>query len=191
VDEVAAAHWNAQVIVHYGRACLSSRRLRLPVLYVFGFLPFSAPTFVDSLVTSLEPHISSSSIESDDSSSSTSVVLVYYDVFYHYKADDLEQLLQPYSTRSSSSDANRWRVQLCRIDERLLTQISAEMSEEEGQLDERFNVIHGRLVPKDISEGQVKAVVWIGDSQSMTFSNLALRFNQAEVSREQHCRQFL
>lgn len=35
VDEVAASHADAQLIIHYGRSCLSPTQ-RLPVLYVFG-----------------------------------------------------------------------------------------------------------------------------------------------------------
>ncbi|GAA5803487.1 hypothetical protein HPULCUR_008969 [Helicostylum pulchrum] len=38
VDEVAAEHVNADLIVHYGRSCLSPTS-RLPVLYVFGQQP--------------------------------------------------------------------------------------------------------------------------------------------------------
>jgi len=38
VDEVAAEHVEADLIIHYGRACLSQTR-RLPVLYVFGKWP--------------------------------------------------------------------------------------------------------------------------------------------------------
>eukprot|EP01114_Cavostelium_apophysatum_P022084 TRINITY_DN7873_c0_g1_i2.p1 TRINITY_DN7873_c0_g1~~TRINITY_DN7873_c0_g1_i2.p1 ORF type:complete len:537 (-),score=126.61 TRINITY_DN7873_c0_g1_i2:561-2171(-) len=38
VDEVAAEHIKADVIVHYGRACLS-KTSRLPVIYVFGRSP--------------------------------------------------------------------------------------------------------------------------------------------------------
>ncbi|KAL2111683.1 hypothetical protein VUR80DRAFT_9615 [Thermomyces stellatus] len=38
VDEVAAEHVNAQVVVHYGRSCLSPTA-RLPVIYVFTRCP--------------------------------------------------------------------------------------------------------------------------------------------------------
>ena len=42
VDEVAAQHLNADVVVHYGHACLSPTR-RLPVHYVFAGYPLSDP----------------------------------------------------------------------------------------------------------------------------------------------------
>ena len=38
VDEIAAEHINAEVVVHYGRACLSPTT-RLPVIYIFSAQP--------------------------------------------------------------------------------------------------------------------------------------------------------
>ena len=35
VDEVAAQHYNADALVHYGRSCLS-QPCKMPVLFVFG-----------------------------------------------------------------------------------------------------------------------------------------------------------
>ncbi|KAH8816585.1 putative diphthamide synthesis protein-domain-containing protein [Xylogone sp. PMI_703] len=47
VDEVAAEHVNAEVVVHYGRSCLSPTA-RLPVIYVFTSPPFSIPSVVEA-----------------------------------------------------------------------------------------------------------------------------------------------
>lgn len=41
VDEVAAAHVDAQCVIHYGHACLSQTS-RLPVFFVFGQTPLNA-----------------------------------------------------------------------------------------------------------------------------------------------------
>ncbi|ESZ94825.1 hypothetical protein SBOR_4785 [Sclerotinia borealis F-4128] len=49
VDEIAAEHVDAQVVVHYGRACLSPTA-RLPVIYVFT----SRPLELESVVQSFE-----------------------------------------------------------------------------------------------------------------------------------------
>ncbi|KAI6821578.1 putative diphthamide biosynthesis protein Dph2 [Hortaea werneckii] len=49
VDEVAAEHVEADVVVHYGRACLSPTA-RLPVIYVFT----SKPLDIDASVASFE-----------------------------------------------------------------------------------------------------------------------------------------
>ncbi|KAG9662883.1 putative diphthamide biosynthesis protein Dph2, partial [Aureobasidium melanogenum] len=49
VDEVAAEHVHADVVVHYGRTCLSPTQ-RLPVIYVFTFRPLD----LDSVVASFQ-----------------------------------------------------------------------------------------------------------------------------------------
>ncbi|KAJ3133271.1 Diphthamide biosynthesis protein 2 [Physocladia obscura] len=48
VDEISAAHVNADLVVHYGRSCLS-RTSRIPVLYVFGSPPVDFNDCVSSL----------------------------------------------------------------------------------------------------------------------------------------------
>lgn len=45
VDEVASEHLNADIVVHYGNACLSPTR-HLPVIYVFPALTFEDPHVV-------------------------------------------------------------------------------------------------------------------------------------------------
>ena len=47
VDEIAAEHVDADVVVHYGRACLSPTA-RMPVIYVFTIRPFSIPDAVEA-----------------------------------------------------------------------------------------------------------------------------------------------
>jgi len=47
VDEVAAEHAEADVVVHYGRSCLSPTA-RLPVIYVFTKPPLHLPSVVSS-----------------------------------------------------------------------------------------------------------------------------------------------
>lgn len=48
VDEIAAAHVNADSIIHFGHACLS-RVTRLPVLYIFPIFEFCSENFVVAL----------------------------------------------------------------------------------------------------------------------------------------------
>lgn len=50
VDEVAAEHVDAEVVVHYGRACLSPTA-RLPVIYVFTSKPLDLDTAVESFTS--------------------------------------------------------------------------------------------------------------------------------------------
>lgn len=50
VDEVAAEHADADVVVHYGRSCLSPTA-RLPVIYVFTKPPLSTAAVIQSFQT--------------------------------------------------------------------------------------------------------------------------------------------
>jgi diphthamide biosynthesis protein 2 len=50
VDELAASHGSAAMVVHYGRSCLS-RTQRLPVLLVFGKRRVDADALLDALQT--------------------------------------------------------------------------------------------------------------------------------------------
>lgn len=47
VDEIAAEHVDADVVVHYGRACLSPTA-RLPVIYVFTVQPLAIDSVIDA-----------------------------------------------------------------------------------------------------------------------------------------------
>lgn len=47
VDEIAAEHVDADVVVHYGRSCLSPTA-RLPVIYVYTMRPFSVSDAVEA-----------------------------------------------------------------------------------------------------------------------------------------------
>ncbi|KAF8430806.1 putative diphthamide synthesis protein-domain-containing protein [Terfezia claveryi] len=49
-DEIAAEHVSADVLVHYGRACLSPTA-RLPVIYVFTHPPLSQQSVLDTFTT--------------------------------------------------------------------------------------------------------------------------------------------
>lgn len=47
VDEIAAEHVSADVVIHYGRSCLSPTA-RLPVIYIYTSQPLSLPTAISS-----------------------------------------------------------------------------------------------------------------------------------------------
>ncbi|KAL2863785.1 uncharacterized protein BJX67DRAFT_374271 [Aspergillus lucknowensis] len=75
VDEVAAEHVNADVVVHYGRSCLSPTA-RLPVIYVFTRKPLA----LDSLVKAFKetyPDLSTKVILAADVTYSDHVPEVY------------------------------------------------------------------------------------------------------------------
>ncbi|KAL2061165.1 hypothetical protein VTL71DRAFT_7438 [Oculimacula yallundae] len=47
VDEIAAEHVSADVVIHYGRSCLSPTT-RLPVIYIYTSQPLSLPSAISS-----------------------------------------------------------------------------------------------------------------------------------------------
>ncbi|KAA8569989.1 hypothetical protein MFRU_005g01480 [Monilinia fructicola] len=67
VDEIAAEHVDAQVVIHYGRACLSPTA-RLPVIYVFT----SRPLELESVIQSFE-----NTYKKDDK------IVIMADITYH------------------------------------------------------------------------------------------------------------
>ncbi|KAJ1963432.1 hypothetical protein GGI12_002063, partial [Dipsacomyces acuminosporus] len=77
VDEVASEHYSADLIVHYGRTCLSLTS-RIPVFYVFGREPVSVQDCVEKASKSLEGRS----------------ILLMYDVPYAYMADEIAKGLR-------------------------------------------------------------------------------------------------
>ncbi|KAJ1557738.1 Diphthamide biosynthesis protein 2, partial [Cladochytrium tenue] len=73
-DVVAAAHVDADLIVHYGRACLSSSE-GTPVLYVFGRDPVDATDAAAKLAAALAA--------SSDGNPATGILLLSDTRFYH------------------------------------------------------------------------------------------------------------
>ncbi|CAK7274152.1 Diphthamide biosynthesis protein 2 [Sporothrix epigloea] len=75
VDEVAAEHADADVVVHYGRSCLSPTS-RLPVIYIFTQHGLDVNDVVQSFARELD------TIASDDGAAYTQKVLIMADVTY-------------------------------------------------------------------------------------------------------------
>ncbi|VEU36802.1 unnamed protein product [Pseudo-nitzschia multistriata] len=82
-DEVAALHLNADVLIHYGHACLSPTGT-LPVLYSFGKLEFGD---LDGTVSQLQAARSERS--KDDTTNNKFLVL--YQVGYHHAMKELQE----------------------------------------------------------------------------------------------------
>ncbi|KAJ3380486.1 Diphthamide biosynthesis protein 2 [Lobulomyces angularis] len=47
VDEVSAQHANSDFLVHFGKACLTTKTSQIPVKYCFGKEPFNFEKFID------------------------------------------------------------------------------------------------------------------------------------------------
>ncbi|KAJ3045666.1 Diphthamide biosynthesis protein 2 [Rhizophlyctis rosea] len=80
VDEVAAEHANADLVVHYGRTCLS-KTSRIPVHYVFGKASVAVQACVDGF-------------ESLFSADRQRPILLVYDVIYQHCSDALYDALR-------------------------------------------------------------------------------------------------
>ncbi|CAG8978838.1 hypothetical protein HYALB_00008493 [Hymenoscyphus albidus] len=73
VDEIAAEHTNAEVVIHYGRACLSPTA-RLPVLYVYTSMPLE----ISEVLTAFERNF-----EKEAKAGKGEKVIVMADLTYH------------------------------------------------------------------------------------------------------------
>jgi diphthamide biosynthesis protein 2 len=94
-DEVAAFHLNADVLVHYGHACLSPTGSSLPILYSFGRGELDVVAAAQSLEDGRQRRrrqISESvTTESSDGNTSSEKFLILYQAVYHHAIKDLQQ----------------------------------------------------------------------------------------------------
>ena len=91
-DEVAALHLNADVLIHYGHACLSPTET-LPVLYSFGKLDFDdLEGCVKTLQAARDERTSSDNDNDNDSVTNryNNNYLLLYQVGYHHAMMDLQ-----------------------------------------------------------------------------------------------------
>lgn len=78
MDEVAAQHYSADALIHYGRSCLS-QPVKMPVLFVYGRLSLDVDDCVRQF-SLLFPDL-------------TSDILVVYDTVYAYACGRLHMLM--------------------------------------------------------------------------------------------------
>ncbi|CAE7228598.1 unnamed protein product [Rhizoctonia solani] len=84
VDEVAAAHIDADVVVHYGHACLSPTS-RLPVIYVFGKRPIDIQDCVNQLSLFVRTQLAGTGPKS---------LIIKSDVSYAYSVGGVQEAFQ-------------------------------------------------------------------------------------------------
>lgn len=89
VDEVAAAHVNADAVIHYGPACLSPVS-RLPVRFVFGRQPLS-PAAAAAAAQRIHAH--AATLASSSSSSPPHALLLLFDLEYAHAMPMLQMAL--------------------------------------------------------------------------------------------------
>ncbi|KAF9519204.1 hypothetical protein BS47DRAFT_1288643 [Hydnum rufescens UP504] len=93
VDEVAAQHIDADVVVHYGHACLSLTT-RLPAIYVFAKYLIDVPHCIRSLLDESQLTVSL------ENSPILKTVIVMSDVAYLHQADSIFSSLRSALPRS-------------------------------------------------------------------------------------------
>jgi diphthamide biosynthesis protein 2 len=100
-DEVAAQHLNADVLIHYGYACLSGSSERIPVVYAFGVASTDSVTdtsFWSEGVRLVAEKINESAnvddaaLKSDPDMSKS--LLLLYDLKYHHTMGGLREQLE-------------------------------------------------------------------------------------------------
>ncbi|QRW21652.1 diphthamide biosynthesis protein [Rhizoctonia solani] len=99
VDEVAAAHIDADVVVHYGHACLSPTS-RLTVIYVFGKRPIDIQDCINQISLAIQTQMAHTD--------STKSLILKPDVSYAYSMEKIKEGLQKefpaQNIRSRSTD---------------------------------------------------------------------------------------
>ncbi|KAH7339802.1 putative diphthamide synthesis protein-domain-containing protein [Rhizoctonia solani] len=85
VDEVASAHIDADVVVHYGHTCLSPTS-RLPVIYVFGKRPIDIPDCFNQLGLVIRNQLADTGL--------TKSLILKSDVSYAYSTGEIQELLK-------------------------------------------------------------------------------------------------
>ena len=155
VDEVAADHIDADLVVHFGHACLSLTS-RLPVLYVFHKLPIDVEHACDSLLSRIE--------ESAAALASKKLVLMY-DVGYEHACQEITDKLQARLGRD---------VHLSLLDKNINFEryLEGKASGVEAQATETGTTCKNSL-PDGLSAAEA-AVLYIGP-ESLALTNLLLR----------------
>ncbi|KAG7029112.1 2-(3-amino-3-carboxypropyl)histidine synthase subunit 2 [Cucurbita argyrosperma subsp. argyrosperma] len=179
VDEVGAAHANADCVIHYGHTCLSPTTT-LPAFFVFGKDPIDVSTCAKTL--------------SHYSSSNGKPVLVLFGLEYAHSMDDIRQaLLDSFQTsgltselevhfadvKCSSLDPSSHNENVARGGEQVT---NAESGSSENIAGTRHHI--GSLFWDLPRERRMEdcSIFWIG-SENSAFANVVLTFNGCEIVR--------
>ena len=90
-DEVSARHLNADVLIHYGYACLSSSSEGIPVVYAFGV---AVDEITEDLWKGCVDLISAKVAGNSETNEQTSKLLILYDVRYFGVIGELKMQLE-------------------------------------------------------------------------------------------------
>lgn len=165
VDEVAAEHILADLIIHYGRACLTPTR-RLPVIYVFGKNSIN----IDDCVSKFCKYIPNKE----------DPILIFYDVVYYHSVANIRQLLHshnylncvisdlqvnPNTPRNFKSNSNS----------------NINLTDTNNNNNNRFKYFCGRIFELDEKFAIEKYKIFYIGSEGITLNNLIMTFNRCEI----------
>ncbi|KAF8765293.1 hypothetical protein HU200_008665 [Digitaria exilis] len=194
VDEVGASHIDAQCVVHYGHACMSTTS-NLPAFFVFGKAPLDVHACACSMV--------------ECSRKSNKHILVLYGLEYAYALDDLRRTFEelckskcnpgvqyadtPCSVMSPSSSTVEENncplssgTSSCNRDSSTNSDLAALLknhcSMERSSSTHKYSLggITWNIAVQDKMEDYL--IFWIGQDNS-AFANIVLTFNKCEIVR--------
>ncbi|GAX10993.1 hypothetical protein FisN_2Lh523 [Fistulifera solaris] len=153
-DVVAAAHLQADCLVHYGHACLSATTSHIPVLHSFGQLEMNVETCTAQIVNQIKDKV-----ESNRS------LLLFYELHYAHAMVELASQL-----------SNTMNVTLAQVPETTSNVPTTEyFSKDTSDNNEEQLHLGGLHIPAmpDIS-GHV--LLYVGSESSRQYLNIILRF---------------
>lgn len=148
VDEVAAQHLAADLVIHFGPACRSATTF-LPVYYVFGRYPIETDDCVDKIAT----HI-------DQEQPPCTIILLHDPRYLHAMVQIQTQLGQRLSGRV------------------LLGSMAREYSPNSENEAEAGLKLGNQMIPNDAQLDPSTIVVYIGSPSAQQFINILLRCNE-------------
>ena len=182
-DKVAAAHLEADCLVHFGHACLSPCR-EIPVFYSFGKTELQVNKCVEDVLEQA-------------SKDEVDRLIVFYEVQYAHAMDDLQERLsshmevvvgripEPGEGELQSSSCSR--SDCCRNEPTVSGEIETALPIEEGSpvepveegLDtekfKQFLTVGGIQIPSDIDFSDY-ALLFVGSDSTRQYLNIILRF---------------
>lgn len=164
VDEVAADHVDADLVIHFGHACLSLTS-RLPVIYVFHKLPID----IEDAVRCFAAHVEESKIDT----SSRNIVLMY-DIGYEHATEEIKERLETQLGR---------KVQLPILDKTINFEryLNSSKSNENGSHEKPNDMTTCKNSLPDGCTAENTTVLYLGP-ESLALTNLILRLGpSAEV----------
>ncbi|KAK9666613.1 hypothetical protein RND81_14G198200 [Saponaria officinalis] len=182
IDEVGAAHINADCVVHYGHTCLSPTST-LPGYYVFGKASLSVAHCTEKICTL--------------ASSPGKPVLVLFGLEYAYAMHDLKEALADEGSKVSSSSST---LDICCADAlssavkpskmqktsdrqaAAVTDLSDDFESSDAEVYKSYSI--GGLTWSLSNDRKIKdyLLFWIGSDNS-AFANIVLTFNDCEIVR--------